>query len=120
MFNNPAVIHYTLDILGSFIGPLFGVLIVDFYLIKRERIVLDDMFSMSPQASYWYENGVNRRAVIALVPAAILAICCVLVPALHPLANFTWFVGVALAASFYWALARRPTASGASVARGAV
>ena len=31
LYNNPEVIHYTLDILGSFIGPLFGILIADFY-----------------------------------------------------------------------------------------
>jgi NCS1 family nucleobase:cation symporter-1 len=120
LFNNPAVIHYTLDILGSFIGPLFGVLIVDFYLVKRQHIVLDDMFSMSPEATYWYQNGVNRRAILALVPAAIIAICCVLVPALHPLANFTWFVGVALGALFYWGLARPLRVPIASRARGAV
>jgi NCS1 family nucleobase:cation symporter-1 len=39
---------YTLDILGSFIGPLFGILIVDYYLIKQQRIVLDDMFAGRP------------------------------------------------------------------------
>lgn len=30
LFNSPAVIHYTLDVLASFIGPLFGILVVDF------------------------------------------------------------------------------------------
>jgi NCS1 family nucleobase:cation symporter-1 len=106
LFNSPAVIHYTLDILGSFMGPLFGILIVDYYLIKQQRIVLDDMFSMSPAGQYWYENGVNRLAVYALVPAALIAILCVIVPALHVLANFSWFIGVALSAAFYRLLAR--------------
>jgi NCS1 family nucleobase:cation symporter-1 len=106
LFNSPAVIHYTLDILGSFIGPLFGILIVDYYLVKRQRIVLHDMFSMSPAGQYWYENGVNRTAVYALAPAALIAILCVIVPALHGFANFSWFIGVALGAIFYRLLAR--------------
>jgi NCS1 family nucleobase:cation symporter-1 len=106
LFNSPAVIHYTLDILGSFIGPLFGVLIVDFYLIKRQQIAVDDMFTMSPAGRYWYRDGVNRAAVYALVPAAAIAILCVIVPALHGLANFSWFIGVGLGALFYKSLAR--------------
>jgi len=106
LFNRPEVIHYTLDILGSFIGPLYGILIVDFYLIKRQQIDVDAMFSMSPTSRYWYAGGVNRSAVYALVPAALVAIACVLVPTLHPLANFSWFVGVGVAALAYRWLAR--------------
>ena len=34
LFNSPEVIHYTLDMLAAFIGPLFGILLVDFYLIS--------------------------------------------------------------------------------------
>lgn len=30
LFNSPELIHYTLDVLGAFIGPLFGILIADF------------------------------------------------------------------------------------------
>jgi NCS1 family nucleobase:cation symporter-1 len=48
LFNNPAVIHYTLDILGSFIGPLYGVLILDFYLVKRGKLVVDDHEGREP------------------------------------------------------------------------
>lgn len=107
LFNRPEVIHDTLDILGSFIGPLYGVLIVDYYLVKREKITLDDMYSMSPLGRYWYTGGVNRRALYALVPAALIAIASVVIPALHPLANFSWFIGLGCAALFYRLLATR-------------
>jgi NCS1 family nucleobase:cation symporter-1 len=113
LFNSPAVIHYTLDILGSFIGPLFGVIIVDYYLIKRQQIDVDDMFTMSPSGRYWYAGGVNRAAIAALVPAALIAIACVIVPALHALANFSWFIGVALGALCYRLLTRSGAVAGA-------
>jgi NCS1 family nucleobase:cation symporter-1 len=106
LFNRPEVIHYTLDILGSFIGPLYGVLIVDYYLVKREQIAVDDMFTMSVTGRYWYQGGVNRTAIYALAPAAVIAILSVIVPSLHPLANFSWFIGVAVAALLYRILAR--------------
>jgi nucleobase:cation symporter-1, NCS1 family len=107
LFNNPAVIHYTLDILGSFIGPLYGVLIVDFYLVKRGKLVVDDLYTVSETGRYWYTKGVNRRAVMALVPAAIIATLCVMLPSLESSANFSWFIGAGLAAAFYWFLADR-------------
>jgi NCS1 family nucleobase:cation symporter-1 len=120
LFNRPEVIHYTLDVLGSFIGPLYGVLIVHYYLIAREHVAVHDLFSMSPAGRYWYTAGVNRTALVALVPAAAIAIACVFIPALHPLANFSWFVGVGLAALFYRLLARSAAlpAATAGVIRG--
>ncbi len=30
LFQSPIIIHYTLDVLGAFMGPLFGILIADF------------------------------------------------------------------------------------------
>jgi NCS1 family nucleobase:cation symporter-1 len=106
LFNNPAVIHYTLDVLGSFIGPLYGILIVDFFLVKRQKVVLDDLYTVSDKGSYWYHNGVNYRAVGALLPAAVIAVICVMVPSLNGLANFSWFIGAGLGAVFYSVLAR--------------
>ena len=38
--------------------------------------------------------------------AAALAVACVMTPALASLANFSWFIGVALAALFYWSTTR--------------
>ena len=43
------MIHYTLDILGSFIGPLFGILIADFYLVQKQRVNVDDALHDEPQ-----------------------------------------------------------------------
>jgi NCS1 family nucleobase:cation symporter-1 len=107
LFNNPAVIHYTLDVLGSFIGPLYGVLIVDYFLVKRQQVAVDDLYSMSPDGRYWYSGGINWRAVGALLPAALLAVACVMIPGLDGLANFSWFIGVGLGALFYWLAARQ-------------
>ncbi len=85
---------------------LFGILIVDYYLVKRQKIVLDDLYTVAPTGSYWYRNGVNHRAVAALLPAALIAVLCVMVPSLDGMANFSWFIGAGLGALFYRLLAR--------------
>ena len=63
LFSNPEVIHYTIDILACAIGPLYGILLVDYYVIKKEQIVVEDLYSMSPNGRYWYQGGVNLKAV---------------------------------------------------------
>jgi nucleobase:cation symporter-1, NCS1 family len=107
IYNNPAVIHYTLDILGAFIGPLFGILISDFYLLHKQTIHVPDLYTMSIKGRYWYQDGYNRSAVISLVPAAIVAILCVVIPGLEAFANFTWFIGMAAGFVIYTLLTRR-------------
>lgn len=101
LYNNPEVIHYTLDVLGSFIGPLFGILIADFYIVRKQHVKVDDLYSMNPKGAYWYRNGYNRKAIWALVPAALIPILCVVVPAWRPAANYAWFIGMGLGFVFY-------------------
>ena len=104
LFNNPHVIHYTLDVLGSFIGPLFGILIADFYLVKKQRVIVDDLYTMDRKGAYWYSHGYNPKAIMALIPSAIIPIMCVLIPSLGGLANFTWFIGMGFGLVIYWGL----------------
>ncbi len=107
LYNNPAVIHYTLDILGSFIGPLFGILIADFYLVHKGQIVVDDLYTMSEKGRYWYTKGYNMKAVWTMIPAALIPILCVVVPAWQSAANYSWFIGMGLGLVIYTLLNRR-------------
>ena len=59
-------IHYTLDILGAFIGPLFGVLIADYYLVQQAAGRASTTCSpWTRPGSYHYTQGLQpgrRRA----------------------------------------------------------
>ena len=106
LFQSPELIHYTLDVLGSFIGPLFGILLADFYLIKRGKVFVDDLFTVSTNGRYWYKNGINPKAVAALVPSVAVCLIISFIPSLHEVANFSWFIGVFLGACSYRWIAR--------------
>lgn len=113
LFQSPELIHYTLDVLGSFIGPLFGILLADFYLIKGGKVAVDDLFSVSPRGQYWYKNGFNPKAIAALLPSVGLCLLISFTPALHEVANFSWFIGAFLGAGCYRWLARGERAAAA-------
>jgi NCS1 family nucleobase:cation symporter-1 len=118
LYNNPEVIHYTLEILGAFIGPLFGVLIADYYLVKKQRIVVDDLFTMSKAGTYWYKGGYNPKAVVVTVISGAVAVFPVLfgnLPGMTTAAQYSWFIGCGLAFALYWAATRNSPAPAASI-----
>ncbi|ACT11711.1 MULTISPECIES: NCS1 family nucleobase:cation symporter-1 [Pectobacterium] len=106
LFNSPELIHYTLDVLGAFIGPLFGILLMDFYVIKGGKVYVDDLFDATPKGKYWYRNGFNPNAIMALIPAVSIGLIITFTPQWRDAANFSWFIGAFLAAGCYRYLAR--------------
>ncbi|MGY0498048.1 NCS1 family nucleobase:cation symporter-1 [Nocardia sp. FBN12] len=116
LYNNPDVIHYTLEVLGAFIGPLFGVLICDYYLVRKQKVVVDDLFTMSEQGTYYYTKGYHPAAVIATAVAAAIAVFPVLansLPGMHTAAKYSWFIGCGVGFVLYYLLtgARRTAAA---------
>ncbi|WP_405162511.1 NCS1 family nucleobase:cation symporter-1 [Nocardia sp. NBC_01499] len=110
LYNNPEVIHYTLEVLGAFIGPLFGVLIADYYLVRKQHVVVDDLFTMSKSGSYWYRKGYNPAAVIATAIGALVAVIPVLakdITGMYTAAQYSWFIGCGLGFAVYHVLATR-------------
>ena len=97
LYNSPDTIHYTLDTLAAFIGPVFGVLIAYFYVINRGDLNIPALFDSSPSGAYWYSKGFNVNSVIAICVAAVVGIVIVVVPAFEDAATYTWFIGVILA-----------------------
>ncbi|MFB7717113.1 NCS1 family nucleobase:cation symporter-1 [Nocardia sp. NPDC056100] len=111
LYNNPDVIHYTLETLGAFIGPLFGVLIADYYLVRKQRVNVDELFTMSEHGSYWYRRGYNPAAILATVVGAVFAVIPVLasgrMTGMYTAAQYSWFIGCGLALAGYYLLATR-------------
>ena len=103
LYNSPDTIHYTLDVLGAFIGPLYGVLIADYYLVKRQLINVDDLYTLSPSGRYHYYKGVNPVAVIATAISAIVGVFIVFY-ASSDVAAFSWFIGAGISFGIYLAL----------------
>ncbi|WP_327140360.1 NCS1 family nucleobase:cation symporter-1 [Nocardia sp. NBC_01327] len=101
LYSNPDSIKYFVGGLGAFLGPLFGVLVADYWLIRRGRVDVHALYSADPEGPYYFEKGVNPRAVAAIVPATVIAAVTALVPAFTDAAPFSWCIGVVLAVLVY-------------------
>jgi len=107
LYNNPLVIVYFLGGLGALLGPLFGVVMADYWLLRRGKINVPELYTEHPGGAYFYRKGVNPRAIIALVPAAVLAILVAFLPVFEPAAPFAWFFGAGVGALSYYVIADR-------------
>ncbi|GAB4084504.1 NCS1 family nucleobase:cation symporter-1 [Myceligenerans cantabricum] len=115
-YDDADAIHYTLGVLGALIGPLFGILIAGYYVVARQRIRVDEMYSMSESGTYWYQNGYNRNGVLAIVLAGVPTVLLGVLPKLVAdlgwfdiswIGNWTWFIGCGLGFVAFWTLERR-------------
>ena len=102
-YNNSAAIHYSLGILGSLIGPLFGILIAGYYLAAKQRIAVDAMYTMEPSGRYWYRGGFNPNAVITVAVTGGIAI---LLSLFTGVGDFGWFIGCGLGFAIFALLER--------------
>ena len=99
-------------------GPLLGVILVDYYLIARGRINIEALYQ--EDGEYRYEGGWN---INALVGAGIGAVFSTVVPTFTTLlpswwGTYGWFFGVAIGGAAYWILAQvRPRTHQAMGAR---
>jgi nucleobase:cation symporter-1, NCS1 family len=107
IYSSPVAINYFLGGLGALLGPLFGIIVVDYYLVKRGQIQVDGLYREGTSSAYWYKGGVNPEALYAFVPAAIISLIFALLPAFGTISPFSWFVGAGIAGVLYWLMARR-------------
>src|SRR5919204_385664 len=107
IFSSPVAVNYFLGGLAAFLGPLYGIIISDYYLLRRQQVEVDGLFQ-EEGSPYWYRGGWNPVALAAFFPAAAISAVIALVPAFKTAAPFSWFIGAALGAGIYQVLASRP------------
>ena len=106
---------------SSLMGALGGILIADYWVIRRQKLSLPDLFREN--GLYTYSNGVNPRAIIALAAAVLPVLPGFVHAATTPggavanpsffdqLYQYAWFVTFGLSFLIYLLLTRRPVAS---------
>lgn len=96
---------------SSLLGPVGGIMIIDYFFIRRKELQLEDLYKLT--GSYSYRNGFNSIAMVALlagilpnVPGFLLQIKLIddaTFPAwIAGLYHYAWFVGFGVSAIVYY------------------
>jgi NCS1 family nucleobase:cation symporter-1 len=107
LYSNPAAINYFLGGLGALLGPLFGIIFIDYFLVRRQHVSIDELYLDDPRSRYYYTRGWNPKALFTFAVAAAVTLPVALYPPLTDVAPFSWFIGVAVAGGVYYLVAER-------------
>ncbi len=86
---------------SGLLGPIAGIFIADYWLVRKARLSLADLYAQDGIYGRW-----NPKALIALAVGIGAALIGLVVPELRVLYDYAWFVGFAVAFGLYWLLMR--------------
>jgi nucleobase:cation symporter-1, NCS1 family len=89
---------------SALLSPIAGIMICDYYLLRRRQLVVEDLYRRG--GVYEYRHGFNPKAIVALVTGVTVAFIGLVVPALRWLYDYAWFVGFFISGGLYFLLMR--------------
>ena len=100
--------------LGAILAPVFGIMITDYYIIKKQQLNVDALFNEG-KGKYWYNDGFNLKAMVAWILSGYVAIGSVwpnILPGglgdffsnLGGGGGYAWMIGAALGAIVHLAI----------------
>ena len=101
---------------SSLLGPVGGIMIADYFFIRKKELKPEDLYK--EKGVYTYSNGFNPKAIIALLAGIIpngpgfLVQIKLIDPTVFPgwinhLYNYAWFVGFGISGLAYYILMRK-------------
>ncbi len=96
-----------IDTFGSFFGPIFGVIIVDYYLIKQGSLSNKDIYSIEIDSAYYYSNGWHIKGVYCLILGFIFSASTIWNTNLMFLQSYAWIIGAFVSSVTYYLLAKK-------------
>jgi len=84
------------------LGSIAGVMIADYWLIRRKHLEVPDLYLS--QGIYRYTSGWNIAAIIATLLGCGLAWGGIVIKPLAPLYDYAWFVGFFVSGGTYWVM----------------
>jgi len=87
---------------AAVLGPVAGIMICDYFLIRRKRLVVNELYLRDGE--YEYSRGFNWRAIGALCIGSAVALMGLVISSVRVLYDYSWFVGFVVAFVVYWGL----------------
>ncbi|MDR5833993.1 NCS1 family nucleobase:cation symporter-1 [Caballeronia sp. LZ034LL] len=102
--DSPKAITIFVSVFGAVLAPMYGVMMSDYYLIKRQQVQTADLYTMQPGGRFHYDGGWNKVGLAALVLSGIVSVGWELstqMLKLLPPNNLGWLIGAAAGALLY-------------------
>lgn len=78
---------------SAFFGPILGVMLADYFVIRKRQLNVDALYEAGPDSDYWYLGGFNVAGLVAVFLPGFITMIWFL-----PMA---WMIGVPVAFVLY-------------------
>ena len=95
------------DTFGAFFGPIFGVMISNYYFLKNCNLIIKDIYSLEINGTYYFSGGWHIKAVYALFLGFIFSASTIWNTNLMFLQSYSWIIGAFISALTYYLLAKK-------------
>ena len=96
-----------IDTFGAFFGPIFGVMIVDYYLIKENNLSNKDIYSIEKDSVYYFSSGWHIKGIYSIILGFIFSASTIWNLNLMFLQSYAWIIGACISAITYYLLAKK-------------
>ena len=96
-----------IDTLAAFFGPLFGIIVIDYYFVKEKQLVSKDIFSLEKNSLYFYSNGWHIKGIYSLILGFIFAASTIWNESLMSFHSYSWIIGAFISSLTYYLLIKK-------------
>ena len=96
-----------IDTFSAFFGPLFGIMISDYYFIKSRNIINKDIYSLERDGAYFYSGGWQIKGIYSLILGFTFSASTIWNPNLMFLQSYSWIIGGFVSGLTYYLLAKK-------------
>ncbi len=95
------------DTFSCFFGPIFGVMITDYYLIKKGSLINKDLYSKERESNYYYSGGWHIKGTYSLILGFIFSASTIWNANLMFLQSSAWIIGAFISSLTYYLLVKK-------------
>lgn len=104
-YRDAASIFHVLLAIGGLLGPVTGIMLADYFVVRRRHYKVVDLFRYD--GIYAAFEGWNIAGLLGFVSGGTAALSGLFVPALGPAYAFAWFIGLGVGGGVYCLASRR-------------
>ena len=96
-----------IDTLGSFFGPFFGIMVVNYYSLNKSSLEIRGIHVSNNESPYHFSNGWHIKAFYSLFLGFIFSSSTIWNSNLMFLQSYAWIIGAFVAGFTYYLLAKK-------------
>ena len=96
-----------IDTIGAFFGPIFGIMICDYYFIRKGNLINKDIYSLEKNGTYYFSGGWHIKGSYSLFLGFIFSVSTIWNPNLMFLQSYAWIIGALISSITYYFLAKK-------------